>query len=363
MQRYNVLSYVFNMVLLAYIVMNVGLIIKNKKINKSREFINFMFLIYFMGVISFTINMNSNGIAKIRVANMIPLVETFKMLTQGNLGSVLHQLVGNFIMLAPLGMFLGALYKKCDKPLKVAGIGFICSFMIEANQYFNGRFADVDDIILNTSGAVVGYLIYKLLIEHVKKIKVFKTIFDNAINESSPFKGIIMIVIPTFILIQVGYKVEYDLHVEKNSVEIATIYENIEEKDEEVIAELGERSFRSYVTTDRKGGYYNYEFYEEKGHFFPNGERKVNGEEANYGYKDDKGNFVIIDYLEGGENHELLSGNFLAKAPVGSKIVFSNGDKKVSMDMTEEVVFNSLFLDDLGLSFEESSKMKITIEK
>ncbi|MGL4451346.1 MAG: VanZ family protein [Sarcina sp.] len=363
MQRFNVLRYVSIIVFLVYIVINIVLIIKNKKFNKSREFIKFMFLVYFMCVIGLTINMTSNGIAKVKVANVIPLVESFKMLTQGNLRVVLHQLVGNFIMLVPLGMFLGALYKKCDKPLKIAGIAFICSLMIEANQYYNGRFADIDDIILNTSGAVVGYLIYKLLIEHVKKIKVFKTIFDNSQNGSSPVKGILMLVIPTFILIQVGYKVEYDLHIENNSIEIATIYENIEVKDEEVIAELGGRMLKNYITTDGNGGYYNYEFYEENGHLFPNRDYKINGEEANYAYKDDKGNFVIIDYLEGGKKHELLSGNFLVKAPVGSKVTFSNGDKKVSMDMTEEVVFNSLFLDELGLSFEESNKMKITIEK
>ena len=42
-------------------------------------------------------------------------------------------------------------------------LGFLCSCSIEFIQFFIGRSTDIDDVILNTTGALLGYLLYVLV--------------------------------------------------------------------------------------------------------------------------------------------------------------------------------------------------------
>lgn len=79
-----------------------------------------------------------------------------------DLSSVLTGAIGNTLLFAPIGFCSGALFRKPKwwKPILIGG-GF--SVFIEASQYFIGRTTDVDDVILNTTGAVIGYLVFLLL--------------------------------------------------------------------------------------------------------------------------------------------------------------------------------------------------------
>ena len=53
-------------------------------------------------------------------------------------------------------------------------IGFVISLFIEFCQLFISRGTDIDDLILNTLGTIVGLLIYKLLSKKFNKL--FKNI-------------------------------------------------------------------------------------------------------------------------------------------------------------------------------------------
>lgn len=75
-----------------------------------------------------------------------------------------RQIVGNFIMLFPLGFFLPLLYKKVTGFWWVFIVSLLISSVIELLQLVTSfRSADVDDIFLNTSGACAGYIVYKLV--------------------------------------------------------------------------------------------------------------------------------------------------------------------------------------------------------
>lgn len=41
---------------------------------------------------------------------------------------------------------------------------FLFSFFIEFTQYFIGRSADIDDLILNTLGGVIGFMTYDIIV-------------------------------------------------------------------------------------------------------------------------------------------------------------------------------------------------------
>lgn len=74
------------------------------------------------------------------------------------------QIVGNFVMLLPLGIYLPLQYKKTSNFFAVFMISLLASTTIELLQLITSvRSADVDDIFLNTLGACTGFTIFKLI--------------------------------------------------------------------------------------------------------------------------------------------------------------------------------------------------------
>ncbi|WP_102273441.1 VanZ family protein [Cytobacillus massiliigabonensis] len=79
----------------------------------------------------------------------------------------------NVIMMLPFGMYLPLLNKKYHSIKKAAYIGFLVSLTFEIIQLLirvtlgNGRSTDINDLIANTLGAVVGFLLIKKL-SHVQ---------------------------------------------------------------------------------------------------------------------------------------------------------------------------------------------------
>lgn len=82
------------------------------------------------------------------------------------------QIIGNIVMLMPLGVFLCLMYRRLNV-IHIGTIGCSCSVSIELTQYFTGRgLLEFDDIFHNTLGAVIGYLIMKKLLVQIDKRSV-----------------------------------------------------------------------------------------------------------------------------------------------------------------------------------------------
>ena len=73
-------------------------------------------------------------------------------------------------MLMPLGFLLPLLWKEYQSLVRTAIIGFCFSCGIEFCQLFNRRVSDVDDLLMNTLGAILGWLIWIVFsrITHLK---------------------------------------------------------------------------------------------------------------------------------------------------------------------------------------------------
>ncbi len=69
---------------------------------------------------------------------------------------------GNAAIFIPIGLFPALLFRNASWK-RSAIIGIVLSLLIEVLQYFIMRNTAVDDIILNTLGAMGGYLIYLLM--------------------------------------------------------------------------------------------------------------------------------------------------------------------------------------------------------
>ena len=76
----------------------------------------------------------------------------------------------NIIMFMPLGFLLPLIWKNFRNAKKVVLMGFLMSLAIEICQLFNIRTTDIDDLLMNTLGTLVGYCCWK----------VFSLIFRNA---------------------------------------------------------------------------------------------------------------------------------------------------------------------------------------
>jgi glycopeptide antibiotics resistance protein len=77
------------------------------------------------------------------------------------------QIVGNFVMLLPLGIYLPLLYTRLRKAYSFFAVLLICflvSVCIELLQLATSyRSTDIDDVILNTLGGGAGFIIYLLI--------------------------------------------------------------------------------------------------------------------------------------------------------------------------------------------------------
>ena len=99
-------------------------------------------------------------VSNIGTNNFVP----FKEILRYNLGSRLFikNIIGNMVMFVPYGFFV-SYYSKNVKFTSAFFLVLIASVVIESTQLAIGRVFDVDDILLNVVGGLIGYLLYKLL--------------------------------------------------------------------------------------------------------------------------------------------------------------------------------------------------------
>jgi glycopeptide antibiotics resistance protein len=69
----------------------------------------------------------------------------------------------NIIMMMPLGVLLPMLWPNFRSWRAVALVGFALSLTIEISQLFTVRAVTVDDVLMNTLGAIVGYAVYQAI--------------------------------------------------------------------------------------------------------------------------------------------------------------------------------------------------------
>ncbi len=68
----------------------------------------------------------------------------------------------NIFMFLPLGFLLPLIWKEHRSFIRTALTGLYFSLLIELCQLFNHRATDVDDLIMNTLGAVIGWGIWRI---------------------------------------------------------------------------------------------------------------------------------------------------------------------------------------------------------
>lgn len=135
------------------------------QISKSYPILMMLFACYLIGVYHFT------GAGTIYEAISFQLEireDSINLIPFSNEIDIVAYLL-NIVLLIPLGIFVPVLWEKASRWSAVAGIGFLFSVFIEITQLINNRQTDIDDVILNTSGAVIGFMMYKLCRQPLKQ--------------------------------------------------------------------------------------------------------------------------------------------------------------------------------------------------
>lgn len=150
------------------------LFIKAKRFrpNWLREITMLIFSVFLAGLASQTvipqISLDAGGFHFVtggtHRTNLVPfrvVLETYREVAKGNIQYFIINFLGNVILFIPLGLVIPLLWK--TSTCKTVLMGFCSSFFIEFCQLFLARGTDVDDLILNTSGVLLGALFYLLL--------------------------------------------------------------------------------------------------------------------------------------------------------------------------------------------------------
>jgi glycopeptide antibiotics resistance protein len=106
--------------------------------------------------------------------NFIPFKVVEDSIRYGSVTMALKQIGGNILLFVPIGFALPVLYPGIKKS-KAIIVGFLVSLTIELIQGtagvflgYNYRACDIDDLILNTLGTVLGVLIFGLSKNYLK---------------------------------------------------------------------------------------------------------------------------------------------------------------------------------------------------
>ena len=139
---------------------------ENGKIIFHKELLMLIFIIYILCLYHVVTvqDINYGGI------NLVPFKEMFRY----DIGSYkfIKNIIGNILLFMPYGFF-SSYYLNNKKLGTNIILCLVATFTIESIQYYIGRVFDIDDIILNVIGGIIGYLFYIALMAIKERLPKF----------------------------------------------------------------------------------------------------------------------------------------------------------------------------------------------
>ncbi|MBO0993881.1 VanZ family protein [Bacillus sp. SD088] len=151
---------------------------KKKYVHSSREMIVNLFFVYLVFVVFLTMQpFQWNlpfGIWGGKTTYHFDFHLFYELKNMSNPKLQMLYSLGNIALFIPLGLFTPLLFRHCQRLWTVLLLGFASSLTIELIQTFftMTRRGTLDDLVFNTSGAVIGYSLYIMIKVVAKKIPV-----------------------------------------------------------------------------------------------------------------------------------------------------------------------------------------------
>lgn len=172
----NILTKIPNYMLITLIIVIIYYLILEKILHRPKKIFNYLcyfcFLSYLFVLYEVMFGISGGFIFNRprHMPNFYPLVNIFQIYSMGSL-NMLKQICLNIIIMIPFGLLLPISFPKFRCLGNTMAIISIISILIEALQYFVGRSADIDDVIMYISGGFLGYFLFKLFLQIILKIK------------------------------------------------------------------------------------------------------------------------------------------------------------------------------------------------
>lgn len=131
--------------------------------NLKKMILVFIYAAYLSAVFTAVGIPTINALAINAEFNWIPVIDIINSPTEYIKNTVL-----NIILFVPLGFLLPAIWSKY-RPFKITFfIGLGLTFIIEILQIFSYRLTDVDDLLTNTAGTIIGYYLSRMFAEKLR---------------------------------------------------------------------------------------------------------------------------------------------------------------------------------------------------
>lgn len=135
---------------------------------KKREIIGWIFAVFYILLLFkltvFRDDFMHHGLFTNGKLRLIPFENYLKILTEHKYLYFLYLFGGNVVWFIPFGFLLTYLTGKPKTPALIVLFGFLLSFVIEFSQFaFGTGESEVDDLILNTLGVFLGFLLFRFL--------------------------------------------------------------------------------------------------------------------------------------------------------------------------------------------------------
>ncbi len=151
--------------------------VNHEKFIFYKEFMNLIFIVYAMLLFQLLTDTELNTTSGV---NLVPFTEIMRYKVGTH--AFYMNVVGNILIFLPFGYFVSS-YVKASKISHILFISLLTSFTIEFIQHYIGRSFDIDDILLNVVGSILGFLLYIAINAIEKHLPRFfrSTLFYNIV--------------------------------------------------------------------------------------------------------------------------------------------------------------------------------------
>lgn len=113
-------------------------------------------------------------------SNLVPFASILQLIRDTPTVFAFENIVGNLVLFVPLGVLLPILFEQLRRPTALLWRAAFISLLVEGTQFLTrARSVDIDDVILNATGAMIGLGIYCLAAMVIRRFSIGRRVLGR----------------------------------------------------------------------------------------------------------------------------------------------------------------------------------------